>query len=840
MSSIDFRADQIQTKQIIVTGSGAGTTKLLVYGIEAQGSPVNEGVINTTVFPQTGIGTDVFLYVSGALNTKGSATVRGTSVFGGDLVVSGSLYNGEVAATGGNYSHAEGHKTTAGGLYSHAEGYETYIFNRLLTYQYGDYAHVEGRETSACGDGSHAEGYGTAASGSYSHVEGSFTRADGFGSHAEGALSNASGSFSHAEGTSVASGIGAHSEGFFTFAVGDYSHAEGTMNLAYGNAAHAEGTSTTTAVHGFKCIIGDSPLENSKLLTIPTPSGDVTSVFPLGSKILVDDGSSNFGMYQVALSGIVAPDYQILAFKVNISQTIVTNTSDGKVYSLDNLSVFASQSFELVGLGAHAEGLGSWSIGTSAHAEGHYSRALYNDTHAEGIGGYAAGEGSHAEGHNTIVNYGASYSHVEGDSNIVSGFGAHAEGYQTVSIGDRSHTEGQGTLTGLSGFPGGIGYVYAIPVFAIYTPPILPTTALDTYFAVGESVIVDDNVSGLQVFTVNSAGYVAPNYFIGLQKKYDSQPSLAAASIGCKIYPLYGQSIYASSSLTFAGTGAHAEGSGSIAIGTNGHSEGKHTRAIYDYSHAEGSGSVAAGEGSHAEGFNTVVNYGSDYSHAEGHSTQTIGDYSHAEGSGTTAIGVGSHAQGSGSVSWGIYSFAAGNRTIASGSVDVTQAAFGRFNKRDNTTSLFVIGNGTGDSNALRKDIFRAESTGELVLSGGIRHKALYTTSSFTLEKSDYLSIINTQSGDVDVYLPNITDTINDIGLTIKIRQNDSATSGRYVNIYVNTSNVGYTINGFNGTYNPLSLGSTPDSNTNRSITLTFMGIIAGAGRWFVVETSTC
>lgn len=89
-NSIDFRADQIQTKQIIVTGSGAGTTKLLIYGIEAQGSPVNEGIVNQTVFPTGSIGSDVFLYVSGAVNSKGSA-VRGTSVFGGDLVVSGSL-----------------------------------------------------------------------------------------------------------------------------------------------------------------------------------------------------------------------------------------------------------------------------------------------------------------------------------------------------------------------------------------------------------------------------------------------------------------------------------------------------------------------------------------------------------------------------------------------------------------------------------------------------------------------------------------------------------------------------------------------------------------------------
>ena len=52
----------------------------------------------------------------------------------------------------GDYSHAEGYKTTASGVRSHAEGYMT----------------------TASGESSHAEGYHTIASGSYSHVQGKY------------------------------------------------------------------------------------------------------------------------------------------------------------------------------------------------------------------------------------------------------------------------------------------------------------------------------------------------------------------------------------------------------------------------------------------------------------------------------------------------------------------------------------------------------------------------------------------------------------------------------------------------------------------------------------------
>ena len=480
-NSIDFRADQIQTKQIIVTGSGAGTTKLLIYGIEAQGSPVNEGLINTTYFPQDGIGGDVFLYVSGAVNAKGSATVRGTSVFGGDLVVSGSLYNGAVFGTGiaGDFSHAEGKETRAQGHYSHAEG--------------------TGSVTNA--NYSHAEGSGSLASGTGAHAEGFSTRASGYGSHAEGRFTNTDGGY--------------------------YAHAEGYLTTGSGEASHAEGISTT---------------------------------------------------------------------------------------------------------------------------------AIGNHSHAEGSGSIASGGASHAEGQLTLAN----------------GIYAHAEGYLTTASAYASHAEGQNTT---------------------------------------------------------------------------------------------------------AGSG-----------------------------------------GSHAEGFYTST--GGDYSHTEGYQTQTTGAYS--------------HAQGSGSITWGIYSFAAGNRTIASGSVDVTQAAFGRFNKRNNTTSLFVVGNGTGDSDALRGDIFRAESTGQLVLSGGISHKVksiYYTPISFPLPANDtynltlndYLVIVNvTDGGPFDINLPAAATT--PIGTTYVIRRLDS--NGSPINVVRIKTEAAVQIIATNTSYLPGNMPITGVGGTKYGgcVTLTYIG----------------
>lgn len=82
--TIDFRSSQIQTNKIIASGSTGTNAELLIYGHENEGSPSNTGVINSTKFPTSSIGTDVFLFVSGSDLKK--------TVLGGSGYVSGNFF----------------------------------------------------------------------------------------------------------------------------------------------------------------------------------------------------------------------------------------------------------------------------------------------------------------------------------------------------------------------------------------------------------------------------------------------------------------------------------------------------------------------------------------------------------------------------------------------------------------------------------------------------------------------------------------------------------------------------------------------------------------------------
>jgi hypothetical protein len=89
-------------------------------------------------------------------------------------------------------------------------------------------------------------------------------------------------------------------------------------------------------------------------------------------------------------------------------------------------------------------------------------------------------------------------------------------------------------------------------------------------------------------------------------------------------------------------------------------------------------GALANGEGAKAEGL---------YSHAEGHLTIAAGAYSHAGGVGTIASGSG-------------------------------QSVIGKYNKQNNSDSLFIVGNGA--TAAARSDIFLVNDQSVMVGSGSI------------------------------------------------------------------------------------------------------------------------
>ena len=83
----DFLSDQIRTKQLIGSGS-QGSPKITV--ISDAEAPNNDGTIVSGVLDN--VGDDVFLFVSGTIDGKANNTPDSVTLFGGDVVISGTLY----------------------------------------------------------------------------------------------------------------------------------------------------------------------------------------------------------------------------------------------------------------------------------------------------------------------------------------------------------------------------------------------------------------------------------------------------------------------------------------------------------------------------------------------------------------------------------------------------------------------------------------------------------------------------------------------------------------------------------------------------------------------------
>ena len=84
----DFLSDQIRAKTLIGSGS-APNPKITVYA--DTDAPDSEGTIPTGLL--TNVGSDVFLFVSGTIDGKENNTNKSVTLFGGDVVVSGTLYS---------------------------------------------------------------------------------------------------------------------------------------------------------------------------------------------------------------------------------------------------------------------------------------------------------------------------------------------------------------------------------------------------------------------------------------------------------------------------------------------------------------------------------------------------------------------------------------------------------------------------------------------------------------------------------------------------------------------------------------------------------------------------
>ncbi len=111
--SVDFRTRQLRVNQIINSGS-TSDTPLLVYGLSAATNDF--GGYDVSRVP---VSSDTWLFISGSQGSFGTAT-RGVVTIGGDLVVSGTIYNklGVAYSTGGGGGTSYFNSTTNGSIFT--------------------------------------------------------------------------------------------------------------------------------------------------------------------------------------------------------------------------------------------------------------------------------------------------------------------------------------------------------------------------------------------------------------------------------------------------------------------------------------------------------------------------------------------------------------------------------------------------------------------------------------------------------------------------------------------------------------------------------------------------
>lgn len=432
-----------------------------------------------------------------------------------------------------------------------------------------------------------------------------------------------------------------------------------------------------------------------------------------GSGIDISTGSS--GYVTIASTAITAPASPDNGVQYNDDGVFAASPN----FTFDGNNVFLSGTFsqgdesKALGLFSHAEGDSTVAFGDYSHAEGQETNAGGTASHAEGFNTSAAGAFSHAEGSSSTANgqnshaegLGTttveSYSHAEGNGTTTTGYASHAEGELTISFGEASHAEGESSQTGAQDFDGN-------------------WSGGDHAHAEGSSTIAFGQISHTEGTATQTGASGSSGWSGGLGAHAEGAVTIAfgtyshAEGISTKT----GASNYDDN--WSGGDNAHAEGNGTIAYGNSSHAEGITTQTGASGStgwsggnkaHAEGESTTAYGQGSHTEGLNTKTGMmdafdvwsGGDYAHAEGESTTAFGNFSHAEGYGTIAIGD--------------YSHAAGYYTIASGS---GQNVVGQYNKRGNTDSLFIVGNGDLDEDSRRSDIFLVNSGSVLIGSASL------------------------------------------------------------------------------------------------------------------------
>lgn len=525
----------------------------------------------------------------------------------------------------------------------------------LNTSATGSYSHAEGNLTISSGDYSHAEGFSTVSLGTASHSEGSQTSSVGDYSHSEGQLTSSNGEASHAEGNQTTStGDFSHSEGAITTSYGNNSHSEGNGTTSSGDSSHAEGIATSTLGFG-------SHSEGLSSVAVGDGShAEGNTNYSIGNYSHVEGYNNTAGWRGYNVSSAVG--YSLSVF----STTDLTNLfTSGKVILDDNILTYSSTSYSNQYFNLNlTENLNNASVQSLTYSAINPSSftVIYSD------------------GDDVYV-----------DVPFPEGFSCNFlnVSYSSVSISSNAYLTFGGGSTD-----------YDFPI-----PEGIPSVGLPGIYLniLGTDGILNTLYTG---YTNSNQNFVLR--FEGTYRLLpQSPPDLIFNFVFDSVNPNTIDIIIESNPLSQGDSGVADALTPTFLAAFNGVSGTAFRITTNDvfYGYVNDidnirnlSLSSVNGNFTHSEGFNTIAF--SRGSHSEGANTLSVGQYSHAEGVGTTAIGYGSHSSGLGTISTRDY-----------------QTSLGSYNTSGNTTSLLVVGNGTGDTS--RSDIFLVNQD-EVVVKGDL------------------------------------------------------------------------------------------------------------------------
>lgn len=567
----DFKASQIRTSKIVISGSEQGKPALLIYS--ASSATDHAGSFESGMLGS--VGSDVFLFVSGNDNSVLTGNRSNVTLFGGDVVVSGTFFAEKLVAEVDTTTNSDHH--ISGALYLAEKATDPDVdTDQVVLYAKDDAGTSKLYFRNGVGITEVGSGGGSVTSGSFNEVDNTNSVPTTFVTTSSLSLAGDQGIsygvdnvgsdvFLYVSGTR--SGVGSlkdtsliHSRSVFggDIVVSGNLHAESRL------VGHSDVVLNRTDALGY-VLGGIGRISDTNSITFfnsqSANSGGSTKIQGYrasGGGGVFDylsfqgDGANGFGGAKTShfLPKDGGEDPSTLPF--------VTFLSGGAASSYDgpagtDVGFFVSGSINSLGdssrgavvLGGDIAVSGSSKRGRETNVSGQY-------THAEGSRTTASGFWSHSEGENTVASGQAA--HAEGSNTVASNQGSHAEGIRATASGMYAHAEG------------------------VFTE----ATALVAH-AEGQNTLASGQGS-------HAEGHFA----------------------------------------TASAAGGHAEGYATRVLGSYSHAEGWGTVVTSDYAHAEGYYATASGQGSHAQG------YGTD---AEGMFSFAGGGHSKAEAQGSTALG---------------------------------------------------------------------------------------------------------------------------------------------------------------------------------------------------------